>query len=327
MAITPLPSPPSRSDPTTFSSKADTFLSALPTFAVEANTLAAALNAIAAGGAFAMQYTFDSATTNIDPGIGKFRLSGSVQNTSAAIFIDTTSADNADYSAALDRFDASTSAAKGYLMLKKADDASKWLLFYVTGRAGTSGYRAFYITFVAGSSASPFANNNSVIIQYTPNGDKGDIGATPTFPYIYVRDEKTSGTGAGTASNGSTARTLNTVKVNTITGASLSSNAVTLPAGTYEYVGSVPGYMVNNHQAQLWNSTDGTQIDAGTSEYASSAYNAQNRSIVRGAFTIASSKTITLRHLITNGGAGTFGQAASNGVVEVYAELWIKKVA
>lgn len=45
MAITPLPTPPSRSDPTNFATRADAFMTALPTFATEANALAVAVNA------------------------------------------------------------------------------------------------------------------------------------------------------------------------------------------------------------------------------------------------------------------------------------------
>ena len=44
MTITALPTPPTRSDPTNFASRADAFLAALPTFADEANALAAAMN-------------------------------------------------------------------------------------------------------------------------------------------------------------------------------------------------------------------------------------------------------------------------------------------
>lgn len=44
MAITPLPTPPSRSDPANFADRGDAFLGALPTFATEANALAAATN-------------------------------------------------------------------------------------------------------------------------------------------------------------------------------------------------------------------------------------------------------------------------------------------
>jgi hypothetical protein len=45
MAITPLPTPPSRDDPTNFATRADAFLGALPDFATEANALAVDVNA------------------------------------------------------------------------------------------------------------------------------------------------------------------------------------------------------------------------------------------------------------------------------------------
>ena len=44
MAITPLPTPPSRSDPANFADRGDAFLGALPTFVTEANALATATN-------------------------------------------------------------------------------------------------------------------------------------------------------------------------------------------------------------------------------------------------------------------------------------------
>jgi hypothetical protein len=44
MAITPLPTPPSRSDPANFADRGDAFLGALPTFTTEANALAVDVN-------------------------------------------------------------------------------------------------------------------------------------------------------------------------------------------------------------------------------------------------------------------------------------------
>jgi hypothetical protein len=44
MAITPLPTPPSRSDPANFADRGDAFLGSLPTFTTEANALATAVN-------------------------------------------------------------------------------------------------------------------------------------------------------------------------------------------------------------------------------------------------------------------------------------------
>lgn len=45
MAITALPTPPTRSDPATFAARGDAFMTALPTFATEANVLQTDVNA------------------------------------------------------------------------------------------------------------------------------------------------------------------------------------------------------------------------------------------------------------------------------------------
>jgi hypothetical protein len=47
MAITPLPTPPSRDDPSNFAARADAFLGALPAFAAETNTVASEVDASA----------------------------------------------------------------------------------------------------------------------------------------------------------------------------------------------------------------------------------------------------------------------------------------
>lgn len=61
MAITALPTPPSGSDPASFSTRADAFLGALPTFAAEANAVALAMN---------LNATSDSSSTSNLIGLG-----------------------------------------------------------------------------------------------------------------------------------------------------------------------------------------------------------------------------------------------------------------
>lgn len=46
MPITPLPTPPTRTDPTTFASRGDAFLGALPVFVTEVNDLTTTVNAL-----------------------------------------------------------------------------------------------------------------------------------------------------------------------------------------------------------------------------------------------------------------------------------------
>lgn len=144
--------------------------------------------------------------------------------------------------------------------------------------------------------------------------------------YILIRDEKTQNTNGGTFTSGAwQTRTLNT-EVNDAGGhSSLASNQITLAAGTYEVEISVPAFYVRRHQARLQNITDATTTLTGTSEVAYDGTTlAVTRSIIKGRFTIASSKTFEVQHHceITEATNG-FG-VACNFTTEVYtvAEFW-----
>jgi hypothetical protein len=148
---------------------------------------------------------------------------------------------------------------------------------------------------------------------------------------LHVRDEKAVNTQGGTATAGSfIKRDLNTSVTNEISGASISSSVITLPSGTYYIHASAPGYRVERHKTKLRNTSDSSDTIIGTSEYAiedAGGY-AQTRSFVIGRFTIASSKNFELQHRVQNSnGSSDFGLATNGGVVEVYADVQIWKVA
>ena len=59
--------------------------------------------------------------------------------------------------------------------------------------------------------------------------------------YFHAQDQKSSNTDGGTLTGGSfITRVFNTVVTNSISGASLSSNQITLPSGTYYVWGRAP---------------------------------------------------------------------------------------
>ncbi len=137
------------------------------------------------------------------------------------------------------------------------------------------------------------------------------------------RDEKTSGTGPATLTSGAwTTRVLNTTTENTIPGASIASNEVTLPAGKYQITASAPATGTNGHKLRVYNVTAAAVAYIGTTDYAPSG--SVTRSTVNCEITLAVTSAIRLEHWVsfTSGG----GTAISSGAVEVYAEIFIRKV-
>jgi len=146
---------------------------------------------------------------------------------------------------------------------------------------------------------------------------------------LHVEDQKSSGSAGGTFTSGAwQTRTLNTVVTNLISGASLSSNQVTLPAGRYYFEAHAPAFQVNVHKTQLYNISDTVSIKIGTTEDSSAADAVTTRSFVSGEFTLTASKTIELQHRCTNTvSSNGFGAALSTSGVEVYAALKIWKLS
>lgn len=163
--------------------------------------------------------------------------------------------------------------------------------------------------------------------QFMISGGYLGYGPAPTLPLsrnvFYVRDQETSGTAPPASVNSYTTRTLNTVVFNNITGASLSTNQVTVPTGTYEFFGRAPGYNCQGHKTRLQNLTDSVTIAYGSSAYSGSSVTSD--SFVRGIVTLAGTKTLALQHNFFNT-SGLQGQATSLGDIEVYAELRVRKI-
>lgn len=154
-------------------------------------------------------------------------------------------------------------------------------------------------------------------------------GAAFETQLLHVVDEKGASTDAGTFTAGADrTRDLNTIRTNEITGASLSSNAITLPIGIFYVEASAPGFQVNQHQAKIVN-TSGTAVSViGTKESAGGSASTTTISLVSGRFTTAATTVVELKHrcqstVATNGfGLGSLGL----GNVNIYAVVKIWKV-
>ena len=143
---------------------------------------------------------------------------------------------------------------------------------------------------------------------------------------LHIRDEKSSGTTSGSSSGGSwQTRTLNTVKTNEITSASLASNQISLPSGTYYIMAKALHFDGDRHKIKLRNTTDSSDEIIGSSEYGEDAYNGTTNSYLHGRFTISGTKVFEIQHRCET--SGSFGVQSSFSVIEVFSDVQIWKIS
>jgi hypothetical protein len=139
-------------------------------------------------------------------------------------------------------------------------------------------------------------------------------------------DQKTS-TAGGTFSSGAwRTRDINTSQFNSISGASIASNQITLPSGTFMVVATAPFQRVDQNALRFQNITDTSTTIEGQNAYTDSGTAVCGVAYLSGTFTIAASKTFELQHrcATTRGGDG-FGPSNSF-TTEVFAVVSIWKV-
>lgn len=196
---------------------------------------------------------------------------------------------------------------------------------------GTLGGIPYY---AAAGTPTELAGNTEATQKFLAQTGDGANSAVPVWTAIaapvfesallHVRDEKSAGTGGGSSGSSSfVARVLNTVVTNEISGASLSSNQITLPAGTYYIEADAPGSgNIDGTVIKLRNITDSTDAVLGRPVYTVSP---SIRSLLSGRFTIAGIKVFELQHYVVSG--GLYGNAGNRGITEIYADARIWKVA
>lgn len=209
-------------------------------------------------------------------------------------------------------------------------NGSGWIL--LTGTAGDTGGVDVLVDGVVIQAGAPGIELAGSDFATSVNSD-GSVNVTiKEHGYLHVQDQKASGTDGGTFTSGAwQTRVLNSTVLNTITGASLASNQITLPAGTYEIHASAPGHQVETHQTRLQNVTDATTALLGTTvrSRATSATDGTSDSVTRGCFTISGTKTFEFQHrcssTLATTGFGT-GNANTWGTV-VFADVLIHRIS
>lgn len=146
---------------------------------------------------------------------------------------------------------------------------------------------------------------------------------------IHIQAQYSSGTGGGTINSGAyRTRPLNTILYNDISGASLTSDRVTLPAGEYSIRARATGQSINSNKLRWFNFTDSTAVIIGMPSQSGGSGNGDNiYAELRGRFTIAASKAFELQHRVATSNSATgMGTPSSFGDIEIYTDLYIEKI-
>ena len=229
---------------------------------------------------------------------GAIGVSGASYGTAGQVLVSGGSAAASNWGSVGGAFISITSQAQGDLLYR---GASAWERL----AAGTSGQ----LLQTKGAGAAP---------QW--------VSASPA-PNVIVQDQKSSGTDGGTFNSGADRiRALNTLVRNAGSLASLSSNQITLPAGTYYFEWSAPAMQVDQHQSLLYNVTSSTVVQRGSSEFSQDGGpEASTNSYGCAVVTVAGSTAFEIRHRCGASRASYgFGFATGFGT-EIYTtvKIWL----
>ncbi len=144
--------------------------------------------------------------------------------------------------------------------------------------------------------------------------------------FANFRDVKPLGTPGGTYTLGAwRTRDLNTAVVNNIPGATLASNQLTLPAGTYFVIGQSAIGNVHNARLRLYSVTDSAAVLEGIGNGAVGTANLTNSlAHIMGSFTLSAAKTLELQlQAVASLNTYGLGYPLNLGVSEVYSDITI----
>lgn len=151
-------------------------------------------------------------------------------------------------------------------------------------------------------------------------------GKQTATKYIKIVDKKTFGTAGGTFTSGAwRTRDLNTIEKDDTTLVTVSSNQITLPAGTYEVDIMASAQACNSNRTRLYNITGSATLLDGSTEYASATYAGKTNSYIKGKIILANTTVVEIQHYCTT--TGTYGTALNvSGIDEIYTTATFRKM-
>jgi hypothetical protein len=136
----------------------------------------------------------------------------------------------------------------------------------------------------------------SDVVQYYTGAAWATVGPSATTRAIF-NETQAQGTNGGTYTTGSWAtRVLNTTVYNNITSASLATNAVSLPAGTYYMSASAGMFYTTETQLRIYNNTDSANVALSQIGYMGATTDALTMQSATAIVTITGTKSFIVQH-------------------------------
>lgn len=181
-----------------------------------------------------------------------------------------------------------------------------------------------------GTTTTTVAADDYVALDGATNGSRKILASSAVSgPVFHVQEQQTAGTNGGGSTSGSwQTRVLNTSVLNEISGASLSSNQITLPAGTYVISASQVLNRSGESRARIRNVTDGTNVGLSLTIFIATTTGLPTTIVAIPAykFTLASSKVLELQYYIASSKTVDGLGYRSTFDTEIYADVFIEKV-
>jgi len=186
---------------------------------------------------------------------------------------------------------------------------------------------------------NPLLLDNTIKLFGVRDNVPGEVvpGFLGVHNLLHVQDQKAQNTTGGSFASGAwRTRDLNSVITNNISGASLSSNQITLPDGKYYCEAYAPAAantdVVNGTRIRIHNVGASTQLLLGRTCFVGSGSTisfAFTSCEANGVFDLDVESTIELQHIcsVTSPYAYAMGPAGNVGGVEIFSDLKIWKIA
>jgi len=250
------------------------------------------------------RYTFDTSTTDADPGAGDIRFNNGTYASATVIYIDDEDADGGSTQADTETWGDSTETIKGYLHITDMNDITTYARFKVTASVtDASGYNK--ITVVHLASNNTFSASDELSVHFTRNGDAGASAG-----YFYKFDTGTSDTdpGAGEiAFNNGTYASATAIYIDDVDQNSV--NTVTDVLTWDDSSSTIKGYLhivdINDHATYARFSITGSSTDA-------SGYNKLSVTHIASNNTFSAADSLAV-HFTRQGDKGTTGSTGATG--------------